>query len=230
MRERTKLRGKLSYANVMATVAVFIALGGASYAAIKVPKNSIGTSQIKRNAVNGSKVANRSLTGSDIDTSTVGEVPSAKHADSADKASSANNATNANTVGGISAGQLQSHAFNVNAKTASLPAGAHTTTAATLELPAGTYLILGRGEIENNGDASNNEVKCSLIAEETSARLSIGPALEAQGSPGERTVGEAQLAHTFAAPGQVRIDCATVAGWGSGDLFEPTISAISVQP
>jgi hypothetical protein len=230
MRERTKFRGKLSYANVMATVAVFIALGGASYAAIKVPKNSIGRSQIKRNAVNGSKVANRSLTGSDIDTSTVGQVPSAKHADSADKASSADNATNANTVGGISAGQLQSHAFNVNAGTAFLPAGAHTTTAATLELPAGTYLILGHGEIDNNGDASNNEVKCSLIGEETTARLSAGPALGAQDSVGERTVGSAQLAHTFVTAGQARIDCVTVAGWGSGNVFDSTISAISVQP
>lgn len=37
-----RIRGKLTYANVMATIAVFIALGGASYAAIKLPKNSVG--------------------------------------------------------------------------------------------------------------------------------------------------------------------------------------------
>ncbi len=56
------LRGGLTYANVMATVAVFIALGGASYAAVKLPKNSVGSSQIKKNAVTGSRVRNSSLT------------------------------------------------------------------------------------------------------------------------------------------------------------------------
>jgi hypothetical protein len=34
------MRPKLTYANVMATIAVFIALGGASYASLKLPKNS----------------------------------------------------------------------------------------------------------------------------------------------------------------------------------------------
>jgi len=56
----------LSYANVMSTLAVFIALGGASYAAVKLPKNSVGTSQIRENAVTGSKVKSGSLTGSDV--------------------------------------------------------------------------------------------------------------------------------------------------------------------
>ena len=37
-------RPRVTYANVMATIAVFVALGGASYAAIAVPRNSVGTS------------------------------------------------------------------------------------------------------------------------------------------------------------------------------------------
>ena len=52
----TGLRKRITYANVMATIAVFIALGGVSYAAFKLPKNSVGTKQIKREAVNGAKV------------------------------------------------------------------------------------------------------------------------------------------------------------------------------
>jgi hypothetical protein len=51
------LRGKLTYANVMATIAVFIALGGASYAAVKLPKNSIGTEQLKNGAVTETKLS-----------------------------------------------------------------------------------------------------------------------------------------------------------------------------
>jgi hypothetical protein len=65
------LRSKLSYANVMATVAVFIALGGTSVAAISLTRNSVRSkhiakgqvkrSDVGRNAVNSAKVANRSL-------------------------------------------------------------------------------------------------------------------------------------------------------------------------
>jgi hypothetical protein len=71
------MRPRLTYANVMATIAVFIALGGASYAALKLPKNSVGSSQIKKNAVvaakikkgavTGDKIANGSITGAKIE-------------------------------------------------------------------------------------------------------------------------------------------------------------------
>jgi len=46
----------LSYANVMATIGVFIALGGASYAAVALPASSVGTKQLKKSAVAGSKI------------------------------------------------------------------------------------------------------------------------------------------------------------------------------
>jgi hypothetical protein len=43
-------RPKLSYANVIATIALFVALGGAAIAA-GLPKNSVGTQQLKHGAV-----------------------------------------------------------------------------------------------------------------------------------------------------------------------------------
>ena len=55
------LRSRLTYANVMATFAAFVALGGVSYAAITLPKNSVGARQIKKDAVNSAKVKNHSL-------------------------------------------------------------------------------------------------------------------------------------------------------------------------
>ena len=85
------LRSKLTYANVMATIAVFIALGGASYAATQLPKNSVGAKQIKKNSVTGAKVKGNSLTGAKIKESTLAIVPSA---------------ANAQTLGGLSAAQL----------------------------------------------------------------------------------------------------------------------------
>jgi hypothetical protein len=82
------VRKRLTYANVMSSIAVFLVLGGATaIAATQLGKNSVGTKQlknnsvttkkIKKNAVTGAKVKNGSLTGADINLSTVGTVPSA---------------------------------------------------------------------------------------------------------------------------------------------------------
>jgi hypothetical protein len=51
------LREKLTYANVMATIAVFIALGGGAIAATQLPKNSVGAKQIKKEAVTPAKLS-----------------------------------------------------------------------------------------------------------------------------------------------------------------------------
>lgn len=68
----SKLRSGLTYANVMATVAVFLALGGGAYAAATLPKNSVGSRQIRSDAVSSSKVQDRSLLARDFKT---GQLP-----------------------------------------------------------------------------------------------------------------------------------------------------------
>ncbi len=73
-------RQRLGYANVTATIALFVALGGSAYAATQLPKNAVGTAQIRNGAVTGKKVRNQSLTGRDIKLSTLGTVPSAVQA------------------------------------------------------------------------------------------------------------------------------------------------------
>lgn len=50
----------------LALVALFVALGGVSYAATQLPKNSVGTKQLKPNAIVSSKVKNGSLRRSDF--------------------------------------------------------------------------------------------------------------------------------------------------------------------
>jgi len=65
------MRSKLTYANVMATLAVFIALGGASYAALKLPKNSVGATQLKKNAVTAAKIKKNGITSAKIKKSAV---------------------------------------------------------------------------------------------------------------------------------------------------------------
>jgi hypothetical protein len=96
-------RKYLTFANVTSMLALFIALSAGSYAALKLPKNSVGTTQIKAkavtraklggnavdgsklapDAVDGSKVKDGTLTGSDVNVATLGKVPSAAAADTA---------------------------------------------------------------------------------------------------------------------------------------------------
>jgi len=74
-------------------MALFLALGGVSYAAVKLPANSVGEKQIKKNAVTGKKIKKNAITGdkikagtikgADITLSSLGKVPSAARADSA---------------------------------------------------------------------------------------------------------------------------------------------------
>jgi hypothetical protein len=46
-----RFRPHLTYANVMATIAVFLALGGGAYAAFNVPKDSVGSKQVKNHSL-----------------------------------------------------------------------------------------------------------------------------------------------------------------------------------
>jgi hypothetical protein len=54
-----RLRGNLTYANVMATIAVFMVLGGSAVAATQIPGASVGTKQLKKGAVTPSKLSGK---------------------------------------------------------------------------------------------------------------------------------------------------------------------------
>ena len=55
-----------SPALVIACVALAVSLGGVGYAAVTIPRASVGTAQLKDNAVTGAKVKKDALTGLDI--------------------------------------------------------------------------------------------------------------------------------------------------------------------
>src|SRR5262245_50569164 len=93
-----RLKPRLTYANVVATLALCIAVGGSSaFAASQLGKNTVGPNQLKKNAVTTAKVKKEAitaakvkrgtLTGTQINVSTLGTVPSAtnaQHAQTAD--------------------------------------------------------------------------------------------------------------------------------------------------
>jgi hypothetical protein len=97
-----QIRKRITYANVMSSIAVFLVLGGASaYAAKKIGSNeikgnSITTGKIKKNAITASKIKkssittakikNGAVTGAKVNVGTLGTVPNATHATNADNA------------------------------------------------------------------------------------------------------------------------------------------------
>jgi hypothetical protein len=56
----------LGYSNVIASLALFVALGGASYAAVTLPANSVGTKQLAKKAVTGSKIKRNAVTSAKV--------------------------------------------------------------------------------------------------------------------------------------------------------------------
>ncbi len=121
---RVRLRRHLSYANVMASIAVFLALGGVGYAATTIngnaiKKGTVGAGKLKSGTLGSKQVKPDGLDGSVIDESTLSIVPSAQTATtatSADHATTATSATDAEhatvaddaeTVEGFSADELE---------------------------------------------------------------------------------------------------------------------------
>ena len=116
-----QIRKRLTYANVMSSLAVFLVLGGATAFAAGLAKNSVGSKQIKKNAVtaakikknavsgakikngavDGAKVKDGSLTGADINLGTLGTVPSANNANTANSATKAGSAAKTDQIAKI---------------------------------------------------------------------------------------------------------------------------------
>jgi hypothetical protein len=67
-------RARLTYANVTATLALFVALGGTTYAAAKLPRNSVGTAQLRPGAVHSTDIADRTVRVQDIAVSARGSL------------------------------------------------------------------------------------------------------------------------------------------------------------
>jgi hypothetical protein len=148
------LLSRITYANLMATVAVFIALGGSAYAAA-----TIGTSQIKNGAVTTPKITNGGVTTPKIKNAAVKSSKLAKGAVTGEKIgdgsiAALDLANGAVTSAKLAPGSLSSALFaagqapgvaptklSVHLRTASLPASQ--TGVIPVECPNGTNVLSG---------------------------------------------------------------------------------------
>lgn len=173
-------RGRLSYANVISSLALFVALGGTSYAAIKLPAKSVGTIHLKsqavtkakiaRGAVDGSKVRDGSLTGADI---ALGSVDGTKVRDGS--------LTGADIAGKVAvAGTADTLAFIQQIAVADIsepaPADSVSTKAATAICPAGTLVVGGGARLSNQNTQIVNDSYPSTTTAWTVDIINIGTA------------------------------------------------------
>lgn len=167
----SRLRRHLSYANVMASIAVFVALGGVGYAAATIDGNSIvkrtiGAGKLKNGTLTSNQVKQNALTGSVIDESTLGTVPTAATATSAatatnaTSADSAKTATSADTAG--SAGTAETANSAKTAETAGHATTADSADTATEADTATSAAMAGDADTLDGLDASDLQVACPV--------------------------------------------------------------------
>jgi hypothetical protein len=87
------LRAHLTFSNVVSVLALFVALSGGAYA-LTVPQGSVGTRQLKNNAVTSAKVKNHSLHAADFK---LGQLPAGAQGPKGDTGP-------AGTITGVAAG------------------------------------------------------------------------------------------------------------------------------
>lgn len=103
-----------SHTTIVAYLALFAALGGTSYAAINLPRNSVGAKQIKKAAVRSPEIRNNTVTSRDIRNRTIRgrdvrpNSLSGRHIREQTLAT-VPQAANADTLGGLTASQLKVH-------------------------------------------------------------------------------------------------------------------------
>jgi hypothetical protein len=138
-----KLRARLTYANVVATLALFVALGGSSYAALSVTGKNV-----KNSSLTGKDVKNNSLTGADVKSLTSGDVANGRL-----------------LAEDFAPGQLPRGEQGLKGDKGSTgdrgPSDGYAHD--FLTLPAGDYVINARVYV-NNGSASSYQADCNLEA------------------------------------------------------------------
>ena len=154
-----QIRKRLTYANVMSSIAVFLVVGGATaFAAGHLGKNTVGAKQLKKNAVatakikkeavTGAKIKKGTITGANLNLAQLGTVPSATNA------SSATNATNATKLNGLGPETYLDRVAQQASDEASASVSALTATDVTSGGPASLTVPSGVNFVEVEGQAS----------------------------------------------------------------------------
>lgn len=201
------------YANVTATLALIVALGGTSYAAISLPKNSVGNRQLRTNAVTSSKVKNGSLLSKDFK---LGQIPSGPKG-------ATGPAGPAGAQGGLS---------DVVTTTGSVLLLTGSQDIISLTLPAGSWMVFSHVGGAHKDTLNYARIECSINEPGGSggdfAKLRFPPNTDPVQSLVFADI-NMHAAVSFAAPTTVKTTCGTVPGTDAGfDLTTRQMTAVRV--
>ena len=146
---------------VISVLALIVALGGASYAAIKIPKNSVGTKQLKRNAVSTPKLKRNAVITNKVKR---GSITMARLRDGAVNSAKVQDGSLAmqDFAAGVIPGQTW-YSSRDDGAFLSLDTGPLVDVVSTPELPAGNYVAIARANIL--GGPAISTVLCSLTTD-----------------------------------------------------------------
>jgi hypothetical protein len=229
-----------SPALVVACIALGVALGGTSYAAIKLPAGSVGTKQLKKNAVTSPKlkknavtspkVKNNALTGADVLESSLAPVPSAAIATNATNAANATNASHATNADHATNATSATNAVTANAAfstyhDALIPMPTMSGTIATLSIPAaGNYIVSAKLTAFNLSGTPSTDPRCSL---EGGSGPSDVVEFDVDGAAvDDQEVVALHIATHLAAPGSVLLKCLD---FGTGDVRAQWTRVTAIQ-
>ena len=145
---------RLTYANVTATLALFLALGGISWAATSLPRNSVGATQLRKNAVTGTKIKKSAVTSSKVKD---GSLTAADLKKGTLLSGSTGPAGPKGDTG--AAGPSDAYTATKGGALQNLT-GSFAQVVATPQLPAGDYVVAARANVLGNG--AGTQIICSL--------------------------------------------------------------------
>jgi hypothetical protein len=143
--------GRPSTPTAIALLALFISLGGTTYATINLPANSVGTRQLKDGAVSGEKLRRNAVSSSQVKDGSLlakdfkaGQLPAGPR--------------------GLTGARGPSNAFNQylpDLLGVALPESSPTVQLGSLYLPQGNFVLFGRVDISNGGNTAQT-LQCIL--------------------------------------------------------------------
>lgn len=152
-----KLRGKLTYANVMVTILAFVVLcGGAAVAAGQLGKNTVGTKQLKKNAVTSAKVKDRSLQASDLSAAVLKQFAPKQ------PATGPTGPQGPQGIPGPEGPRGPSNGYQAQGEVNELSASLYANQVVSLSVPPGDYLAIATVEADT-ADGLNGAIQCRLI-------------------------------------------------------------------
>lgn len=176
-----QIRKRLTYANVMASIAVFLVLGGAGALAashhrrhkrshVVVPKNSVGTKQLKRNAVTTLKIRPEAISRQKLRTGAVTSEKLAGNAVVASKIADGSVETSKIPDGAVTGGKLdpaersEAHVFSTSSSFNLIDSYNPSiwTTAMSLNLPGGSWVVDANVSLEISSNVPSH-VGCRMI-------------------------------------------------------------------